>query len=78
LIATACSSSSGTSSDAPTAKDLVNERCSGCHSLSRVLAQKGTADEWKVIVEEMVGKGAKLNAEEQQLVTDYLAETYPK
>jgi cytochrome c5 len=59
-------------------KTLLEERCSECHDLGRVERAKKTEEEWKATVERMVGKGAKLSQEEQELVLRYLAETYPQ
>lgn len=55
---------------------LVAERCSTCHSLSRIQQASKTEAEWQETVARMVRKGAKLNAEEQTVVIKYLAETY--
>lgn len=57
---------------------LVQERCTECHDLGRVERAKKTEEEWKATVERMVGIGAQLNQAEQELVIQYLTETYPK
>jgi hypothetical protein len=59
-------------------KSLLEERCTRCHDLGRVERAKKTDEEWKATVERMVGKGAELNEAEQELVIQYLAETFPK
>jgi cytochrome c5 len=59
-------------------KALLEERCTKCHDLGRVEKASKTEEEWKVTVERMVGKGAQLSQAEQELVIQYLAETYPK
>ena len=67
--------------EAPTAldgKSLVEERCTKCHDLGRVERAKKTEEEWKATVGRMVGKGTQLNEAEQELVIQYLTETYPK
>ena len=56
---------------------LLQERCTVCHNLDRVTSAHKTADQWKTTVERMVGKGAQLDAQEQQTLIDYLAQTYP-
>jgi cytochrome c5 len=73
----------GTTNDnpAPSALDgqaLVQKACTSCHTVSRIQNAGKTADDWKTTVQRMVGKGAQLNADEQQAVIDYLAKTYPK
>lgn len=57
-------------------KTLVEERCTGCHSLERTTGASKTKEEWKTTVERMVSKGADLDAEEQEVVIEYLSATY--
>lgn len=59
-------------------KTLLQERCTRCHDLGRVERARKTEEEWKATVERMVGKGAQLSQAEQELVIQYLTETYPK
>ena len=83
LIVTACSSgtttTTSTSSNSSTTQDgatLLNERCTVCHTLSRVESSKHTAADWKTIVDTMIGKGAQLSSEEDTVVVNYLATKY--
>jgi hypothetical protein len=55
---------------------LLQERCTGCHGLSRITSEDGTREEWDQVVRDMVSRGAKLSAEEITLLVDYLAATY--
>ena len=55
---------------------LLSDRCTKCHSLDRVTSAKKSAADWKTTVTRMVGKGATLTSEEQQVLVDYLAKTY--
>jgi hypothetical protein len=55
---------------------LVEERCTECHGLDRVTAVSQTREEWEATVEDMVSKGADLNAQEQEAVIEYLSTTY--
>jgi mono/diheme cytochrome c family protein len=59
-------------------QSLLQERCTVCHGLGGVERSKKTEEEWKATVERMVGKGAQLDEAEQELLIQYLAETYPK
>ena len=59
-------------------KSLLEERCTKCHGLGGVERAKKTEEEWRATVERMVGKGAQLDEAEQELLIQYLAETYPK
>lgn len=60
-----------------TGEELVQKRCTACHSLDRVRAEGGDVPKWMGIVTEMVAKGAKVSRSEMQPVVRYLAETYP-
>ena len=56
---------------------LLEKRCTACHDLSRVTNKSKSLEEWRVTVERMVNKGANLNTTEQEILIQYLAETYP-
>jgi cytochrome c5 len=69
--------------EAPTAQPpsadgtaLLEERCTVCHSLDRVMQAQKTRDEWEQTVTRMVGKGAQLTEDEQATLPEYLAATY--
>ena len=57
-------------------KTLLEERCTACHTLDRVESASKSAAGWGLNVREMVGKGAELNASEQEILIDYLSITY--
>lgn len=56
---------------------MLQDRCTRCHSLSRVMGASKTAEAWRTTVERMVQYGAVLSAEELDALVQYLAETYP-
>ena len=58
-------------------QSLVEERCTRCHDLERTTNASKTQDEWQATVERMVSKGADLRPAEQEVVIQYLTETYP-
>ena len=58
--------------------ELLQDRCAVCHTLGRVEAARKSLEGWQATVERMVGHGAVLTAEEQQVLVEYLAETYPE
>jgi cytochrome c5 len=58
-------------------RTLLQERCTVCHDLNRVTSAHKTAAQWTTTIEKMVGKGAQLNAQEQQALIDYLTQAYP-
>jgi cytochrome c5 len=57
-------------------EDLLQARCTRCHTLDRVQAAAKTLDEWEATVERMRGKGAELTDTEAQTLVEFLAETY--
>jgi len=57
-------------------EDLLEARCTVCHSLDRVKTASKTQAEWEATVERMRGKGAELTDEEADILSEYLAETY--
>jgi cytochrome c5 len=84
LIVVGCSSAATSAPtttqppDTTKGKSLVESRCSTCHSLTQVQNHKDNQTGWEAIVKQMVGSGAQLDAEQQKLVVEYLATTYPK
>lgn len=54
------------------AAQLINERCIGCHTIARV--KNYQKDDWERVMRLMVTYGAKLNAEEAELVIEHLQE----
>jgi len=55
---------------------LLEERCTVCHGLDRTTSAQKTREQWEQTVVRMVGKGAELNEEEQEILIAYLTETY--
>lgn len=56
--------------------ELLQDRCTRCHSLDRVRASSKTQAEWEATVARMRGKGAELTDAEAQVLIEHLAETY--
>jgi cytochrome c5 len=56
---------------------LILDRCTSCHSTSRITRESGSKEDWQQIVERMIRSGAVLSEEEKTFLIDYLAETYP-
>jgi cytochrome c-type biogenesis protein CcmH/NrfF len=54
----------------------MQQRCSVCHSLSRVSSAQKTAAQWKATVDKMINNGAQLSPAEEQTLVNYLAQTY--
>jgi hypothetical protein len=56
---------------------LISDKIGGCHMLNFILSQNKTREEWSVTIDRMIGKGAKVNAEEKELIIDYLVSRNP-
>jgi len=59
-----------------TPAELLQERCTVCHSLAPVDSAQKTREEWLRTVTRMVSKGAELDEDEQATLIEYLTETY--
>ena len=77
---TACGSgnrsTTSSSSASLSGEELLNSRCSVCHSVGLVTGRRGTSDEWDSVVTDMIRRGARLDTSEKNLLIDYLAKTY--
>jgi cytochrome c-type biogenesis protein CcmH/NrfF len=80
ILLSACSSATSSpqpaSTTPPDGATLLQERCTVCHQLSFVERSRHTAADWKLIVDSMISRGAKLTPEEETLVVDYLSANY--
>ena len=56
---------------------LISDKIGGCHMLNFILSKNKTREEWSVTIDRMIGKGAKVNAEEKELIIDYLVSRNP-
>jgi hypothetical protein len=74
------SGSEGTASGDGGAKSpgqvLMDDRCSACHSTTRITTSHKTLEEWTSTLQRMVTNGAQLNAEERDILIQFLSETY--
>jgi competence ComEA-like helix-hairpin-helix protein len=57
--------------DAPE-KPLVVRVCSGCHDLDTAAGSRHTKDDWRGIVDAMIGRGAQASDEEASAIVKYL------
>ena len=64
------------STNAADGQALMAAQCGRCHPLSRVTSKQKTAAEWKITVDRMISRGAKLTPQEEQALIDYLAQNY--
>jgi hypothetical protein len=75
LFASACGTGGSGSSQG---ESLLENRCTECHTLSRVKNAEKTRDEWTRTIDRMVAMGAELNSEERVILLDYLEANYSK
>jgi mono/diheme cytochrome c family protein len=55
-------------------RDLVSQQCQACHDLDNVLEGAGASREaWDGAIEQMVGFGMMVTAEQRAIILDYLA-----
>lgn len=59
-------------SDSP--KDIIEKRCSGCHSTVLVYGAKKSEEEWTKTVDRMISYGTKLYGDERDAILHYLSE----
>lgn len=57
-------------------EELVQERCTKCHTVAPIEAARKTRAEWQRTVYRMLEKGARLNDREAQEAIDYLSSVY--
>ena len=55
---------------------LLEERCVTCHTIENVTSETGTYEEWEIIVNRMILKGANLTDEEKAILLQFLADNY--
>jgi cytochrome c5 len=59
-------------------KDLVRSICQSCHDLSPIFTSGGfTRRDWEQVVESMINMGAAIKPEEEKIIVDYLAASFP-
>ncbi len=58
-------------------KDILEKKCSACHSPSQVTTVGRSADEWHEVTVSMIDLGAELNEEEIKVLVEYLAKNWP-
>jgi glucose dehydrogenase len=53
-------------------RDQVQASCSTCHGVGTFLQERQTKDGWTAVVNDMISRGAKLNASQKEVVINYL------
>lgn len=57
-------------------KAIVQRTCISCHALKVVTAKRATKEQWSVLIDQMMSRGADLDDDEVQIVVDYLARNF--
>ena len=57
-------------------KAIVERTCKGCHALKVVTAKRATKEQWKVLVDQMVTRGAEVEDEEFDPLLAYLSKNF--
>lgn len=71
------SSSTSTSGEQLDGKTLMENRCTACHTTTRITSKHATVEEWTITIDRMIGKGAQMTIDEKHILADYLYQTYP-
>ena len=59
-------------------KELVRSICQSCHDLSPIFTSGGfSRRDWEAVVEAMINMGAAIKPEEEKIIIDYLAASFP-
>ena len=57
-------------------KAIVRRTCISCHALKVVTAKRASKEQWSVLVDQMISRGADLNDDEVEIIVDYLARNF--
>jgi mono/diheme cytochrome c family protein len=57
-------------------KAIVQRSCKGCHALKVVTAKRATKEQWKVLVDQMITRGAEVEDEEFDTLLAYLSRNF--
>jgi len=59
-------------------RDIIEDVCVECHSLSNITDSKRTIGQWRYIVAQMIAQGAPLEEYEIETVINYLSKNFGK
>ena len=59
-------------------KDLVTKACTGCHGASNFSSKTNTKEDWKAVVDTMIGYGAEATPEQAEIIVTYLTKNLGK
>jgi competence ComEA-like helix-hairpin-helix protein len=56
---------------------IVQQKCSSCHALKVVTGKRASRQQWSIIVDQMITRGADISDDEVDTLLDYLAKNFP-
>lgn len=59
-------------------KDLVTKACTGCHGADNFTSKRNSKEDWKAVIDTMVGYGAEATPEQVEIILTYLTKTFGK
>ena len=59
-------------------KDVVVKVCTSCHDADTFSSKRHSKEEWKSVVDTMIGYGAEVTDEQATIVVDYLTKNFGK
>ena len=59
------------------AKMILETACTACHDLDLVMDEHLSKEDWQMLVNSMISKGAAVEDKDVPMLVDYLAKTYP-
>lgn len=77
-LAVAAQPPQGQAQPPPDPQAILRGVCTSCHGVDFIAEHRKDRDDWDFTVRRMMDKGADLSPDEADLLTDYLAKTYPK
>ncbi len=57
-------------------REIVERTCKNCHALKVVTAKRASEEQWKVVLDQMISRGAEVEDEEFDTLLSYLAKNF--
>jgi mono/diheme cytochrome c family protein len=57
-------------------KAIVQRTCISCHALKVVTAKRASKEQWSVLIDQMISRGADLNDDEVEIIVNYLVKNF--
>ena len=59
-------------------KDVVIKACTSCHGVENFTSKRHSREDWKSVVETMIGYGAEATNEQAEIIVNYLTKHFDK